>query len=114
LSNIDGFAHTGNIGKPLVSIAGADDMFITPGNNALPYQAAVVSSGKGSLHHLYLVNGGTHLDTFTTFGYTGLQANLPFAWRAFDELVDIVENHASVAGAGTAINVNTPTDIPVP
>jgi hypothetical protein len=114
LSTISTFAHTGNIGKPLVSIAGSDDMFITPQNNAYPYQAAVVASGKGALHHLYIVNGGTHLDTFTVFGYTGLQPNLPFAWRAFDELVDIVEHSASVPGAGTAVTVNQPADIPVP
>ena len=29
-ANIAAFAHTGNIGKPLISIAGAADMFITP------------------------------------------------------------------------------------
>jgi pimeloyl-ACP methyl ester carboxylesterase len=107
------FAHTGLIGKPLVSIAGTADMFITPENNALRYLAAVKAAGRGQLYHLYLVNGGTHVDTFAAFGY-GLQPQLPFAWRAFDELVDIVEHNANPPGAGASATVNTPNDIPVP
>jgi len=107
------FAHSGNIGKPLVSIAGSADMFVTPQNNALPYLRAVNRAGQGGLYHQFIVNGGTHVDAFAGFGY-GLQPQVPFAWRAFDEVVDIVENGVTVAGAGTSVGVSVPSDIPVP
>ncbi|GAC1444701.1 MAG: tannase/feruloyl esterase family alpha/beta hydrolase [Vulcanimicrobiaceae bacterium] len=107
------FAHSGRIGKPLVSVAGSADMFVTPQNNALTYLRAVNASGAASLYHQYIVAGGTHVDGFAGFGY-GLQPQAPFAWRAFDELVDIVENNASVPGAGTSVPVATPSEIAVP
>lgn len=107
------FAHSGRIGKPLVSIAGAADMFITPQNNALPYLAAVNAAGKGDLYHQYIVLGATHVDGFVGFGY-GLQPQAPFAWRAFEQLVDIVERKAAVPGAGTSVTVANPREIQVP
>lgn len=112
-NKIAAFAHTGAIGKPLVSVAGAADMFVTPQNNAIAYLNAVRAAGASSLYHQYIVAGGTHVDGFAAFGY-GLQPQAPFAWRAFDELVDIVEKKASVPGAGTSVGVATPTDIAVP
>jgi len=104
------FAHTGRIGKPLVSIAGTSDMFITAANNATPYLAAVNGSGNGGKYWQYLVSGGTHVDTFSPFGY-GLQAQLPFAWAAFNQLVAIVEHGFAPPGAGTQQTVTTTTQI---
>ncbi len=111
-SAIAAFAHSGNIGKPLISIAGASDMFITPQNNAKPYLDAVNANGKGSMYWQYLVTGGTHVDTFAnpTWGY-GLQPQLPFAWAAFAELVNVVEHGAKPAGAGTQQTVSQPDQI---
>jgi pimeloyl-ACP methyl ester carboxylesterase len=109
-SAIASFAHSGNIGKPLISIAGASDMFITPRNNATPYLDAVKANGKGSMYWQYLVTGGTHVDTFAAFGY-GLQPQLPFAWAAFNELVNVVEHGAAPAGAGTQQTVSSPAQI---
>ena len=111
-SAISAFAHTGNIGKPLISIAGAADMFITVPNNATTYLNAVNAAGKGSQYWQYLVSGGTHVDTFAnpTWGY-GLQAQLPFAWAAFNQLVNLVEKGVTPPGAGTQQNVSQPTDI---
>jgi len=37
----------------------------------------------------YIVAGGTHVDTFSPFGY-GLQPQLPFAWAAFRQLVAMI------------------------
>jgi pimeloyl-ACP methyl ester carboxylesterase len=107
---IRGFEQTGRIGKPLVSIAGAADMFVTPANNATPYLTAVKQAGKSALYHQYLVAGGTHVDTFSAFGY-GLTPQLPFAWAAFDQLVAIVENGYAAPGAGTQRAVGAPSDI---
>ncbi|MBV8748219.1 MAG: hypothetical protein JO103_00750, partial [Candidatus Eremiobacteraeota bacterium] len=109
---ISAFAHTGKIGKPLISIAGAADMFITAANNATPYLNAVLGNGKGSMYWQYLVSGGTHVDTFAnpTWGY-GLQPQLPFAWAAFNQLVNLVEHGVTPPGAGTQQSVSHPTDI---
>jgi len=84
------FAHSGAIEKPLVSIAGTRDAFITPENNAVAYARAISGAKKAALHQLFLVEGGTHVDTFAAFGY-GLQAQAPFAWAAFDRLVATID-----------------------
>jgi hypothetical protein len=106
------FAHTGNIQKPLVSIAGSDDAFVTAANNATPYLNAVVAAGQGAHYWQYLVQGGTHVDTFANpaWGY-GLQTQLPFAWAAFNQLVAIVEHGLVPPGPGTQHAVSTPSQI---
>jgi hypothetical protein len=106
------FAHTGNIQKPLVSIAGSADAFVTAANNATPYLNAVVAAGKGARYWQYLVQGGTHVDTFANpaWGY-GLQTQLPFAWAAFNQLVAIVEGGFVPPGPGTQHPVSTPSQI---
>jgi hypothetical protein len=108
---IAGFAHTGAIGKPLVSIAGSHDILITPALHATPYLEAVRGRGQAARYWQYIVDGGTHLDTFAEFGY-GLQPQLPFAWAAFDQLVAIVERNFIPPGAGTQRLVSTPGEIP--
>ena len=110
-ANIASFAHTGKIyKKPLVSIAGSADMLIPPATNAIPYLNAVIANGSGSNYWQYLVNGGTHVDPFSAFGY-GLQPNLQFAWAAFNQLVSIVEKGYNPPGAGTQQAVSTPSQI---
>lgn len=106
---IAGFAHTGNIGKPLVSIAGSLDAFIAPAHHAVGYARAIARAGQAQRHELYLIEGGTHVDTFAAFGY-GLQAQAPFAWAAFDRLVRIVEGGGS-PGAGAIRTVRAPHEI---
>ncbi len=107
---IESFAHSGAIGKPLVSIAGTDDILITPALNATPYLEAVRAQGRGAIYWQYLVSGGTHVDPFAAFGY-GLQPQLPFAWAAFEQLVAIVESGYLPPGAGTQRAVSTPAEI---
>lgn len=109
-TNVKTFEHSGAIRKPLVSIAGGADMFVTAGNNAKPYLDRVVASGNGNRYWQYLVVGGTHVDTFAKLGY-GLQPQLPFAWAAFDQLVAIVERNYVPNGAGSQQSVATPDQI---
>ncbi len=104
------FAHTGALERPLIGIAGSADVFITPQHNATPYLAAVRAAGRGDRYWQYVVEGGTHVDSHVAFGWN-LQAQAPFAWAAFDRLVDIVENGASPAGAGTARTVSSPSEL---
>jgi alpha-beta hydrolase superfamily lysophospholipase len=111
---IEAFAHTGNIGKPLISIAGTLDTFIAPQQHAVEYARAVARAGAAKLHELFLVEGGTHVDTFVTFGY-GLRAQAPFAWAAFDRLVRVVEGGAALhpdgAGDGAIRTVRAAREI---
>jgi len=106
---IAAFAHSGAIAKPLISIAGTRDPFIVPHHNALAYQRAISANRRGHLHRLFLVEGGTHVDTFVAYGY-GLRAQLPFAWAAYDRLVRTVEAK-DTAGTGTIRTVTAPEQL---
>ncbi len=68
------------IRKPLVSIAGSADVFITPANDAETLFDAVNASGNDGHFWQYLVTDGIRVGTFARLGY-GLQPQLPFAWR---------------------------------
>lgn len=91
------FAQSGALERPLVSIAGSADMFITPENNAVRYARAVASAGRGERHRLFLVAGGTHVDSFVSYGY-GLVAQAPFAWAAFALLERTIATNARLGG----------------
>jgi len=102
-------AHTGKIGKPLISIAGTHDVFIPPEHNAAGYARAVAAAGGAARHELFLIEGGTHVDAFVEFGY-GTQPQAPFAWAAFDRLVRAVEGGDSL-DAGSIRTVRTPQEL---
>ncbi len=104
------FAHTGALERPLIGIAGDCDVFVTPWHNAAPYLAAVNAAGRGGRYWQYVVAGGTHVDAYAGFGF-GLQPQLPFVWRAFERLEDIVERGLVPPGAGTARVVSSPAEL---
>ncbi len=107
LDRIAAVAHTGAIGKPLVSVAAGADVLIPPARNALPYLRAVIAAGKASSYYPYVVPDATHVDSFAGFGY-GLRPLLPFARAAFEQLVAIVERGFDPGGAGTSRDVRDP------
>jgi hypothetical protein len=107
---IESIAHSGRIERPLVGIAGDADAFITPQHNFEPYVAAVAAAGRGDRYWPFEVAGGTHVDPFAAFGWN-LQAQLPFARRAFDLLVGIVERGVRPAGAGGTRRVTSPDEM---
>jgi pimeloyl-ACP methyl ester carboxylesterase len=104
------FGQSGRIERPLVSIAGDADVFITPQNNAAPYLAALRANGCADRCWQYLVAGGPHVDSFPAFGWN-LQPQLPFAWAAFEQLVRIVELGEQPGGAGAVRPVASPAEI---
>lgn len=106
------FAHTGRIERPLVSIAGDADVFITPQHHFEPYAAAVRAAGCGDRFWPYLVRGGTHVDGYAALapGWD-LQAQLPFAWAGFERLVGIVERGERPPGAGAIATVSSPREL---
>jgi len=72
--------------------------------------AAVAAAGRRDRYWPFEVAGGTHVDPFAAFGW-GLQAQLPFARRAFDLLVDIVERDVRPGGAGVVRRVTSPDEM---
>jgi hypothetical protein len=107
---IESIAHCGRIERPLVGIAGDADVFITPQHNFDPYVAAVAAAGCGDRYWPFEVAGGTHVDPFAAFGWN-LRAQLPFARRAFDLLVGIVERDERPGGAGRKRRVTSPDEM---
>jgi len=108
--NIAEFAHTGKLTRPLIGIAGTADMLIPPQLNFIAYMEAVRAAACSEHYWQYLVEDGPHVDSYVAFGY-GLQPQLPFVWRAFDQLVRIVADGERPFGAGKMRKVRTPDEI---
>jgi len=108
--SIAGFEHTGAIERPLIGIAGSADVFITPQRNFETYRSAVRRAKRDNLYWQYLVDGGPHVDSYAALGY-GLQPQLPFVWRAFEQLVRIVRDGERPPGSGAFRNVRSPAEI---
>ena len=92
-------ATTGKIKKPLITVAGTMDALLPIQRGARAYQAKVDASRKGNNDHreaqyrLYEVQNGNHIETYLDF-FPELELIQPHAQRAFDLLVDHVENRA--------------------
>ncbi len=98
-ASLAAFATTGKIKKPLVTVAGTMDALLPIATQARAYADAVAASRKGNddrrapQYRLYEVQNGNHIETYrNTFGQ--LELVQPHAQRAFDLLVDHVENGA--------------------
>jgi hypothetical protein len=110
LERIGRLAPAGRIGRPLVAVAGNADILIPPAINFSPYLERIVAAGEGGRAWFYEVDGGTHVDSFSAFGY-GLQPQYPFAAAALDQLVAIVERGYLPPGAGSVRAVRDPAEI---
>jgi hypothetical protein len=94
------FATTGKIKKPLVTIAGTMDALLPIDRHARAYQAKVAASRKGNNdqreapYRLYEIQNGNHVDSLKSSFPLELEYLQPHAQRAFDLLVDHVENRA--------------------
>jgi len=94
------FATTGKIKKPLVTIAGTMDALLPIDRQARAYQAKVAAARTGNderrnaQHRLYEIQNGNHVDSFRSSFPLQLEYLQPHAQRAFDLLVDHVENRA--------------------
>ncbi len=88
---------TGKIKKPLITVAGTIDALPPIQRQARAYEAKVNASRKGNndersaQYRLYEVQNGNHIESFV-MAFPQLQAIQPHAQRAFDLLVDHVEN----------------------
>ena len=100
------FATTGDIQRPLVTVAGTMDALLPIDHHARAYARNVAAAadvrgrGNGSDKHppayrLYEVQNGNHIETFQDV-FPQLQLIEPHAQRAFDLLVGQVEGGATL------------------
>jgi hypothetical protein len=99
--NLDAFATTGKIKKPLITVAGTMDSLLPIVHQARAYAGEVEASRKGNDDHrnaqyrLYEVQNGNHIETFRD-AFPQLELIQPHAQHAFDLMVDHVVHGASL------------------
>ena len=99
--SVDAIATTGKIKKPLITVAGTMDALLPIKRGARAYEAVVDASRKGNNEHrnaqyrLYEVQNGNHIESYALpAAFPQLRVIQPHAQKAFDLLVDHVENKA--------------------
>ena len=97
--SVGAITTTGKIKKPLITVAGTMDALLPIRHQARAYENAVDASRKGNNDHrnaqyrLYEVQNGNHIEAYIT-PFPELVLIQPHAQKAFDLLVDHVENKA--------------------
>jgi 3HB-oligomer hydrolase 3HBOH len=100
-ANLAAFENTGKIKVPLITIAGTMDGLLPIIHHGRAYAEKVVASRKGNnarrhaQYRLYEVQNGNHIETYKDI-FPQLEFIQPHAQRAFDLLVDHVENGAAL------------------
>jgi hypothetical protein len=95
------FQTIGRILRPLITVAGTMDALLPIDDNARAYARRVADAARTYLdkeapaYRLYEVQNGNHIDLFS-LTFPQLELIEPHAQRAFDLLVDAVENHAQL------------------
>jgi len=96
---------TGDIGKPLITVAGTMDALLPINLNARAYARAVAAAQPGEdrsghdgdgkkqrpAYRLYEVQNGNHIETYKET-FPQLELIQPYAQHAFDLLADTVEH----------------------
>jgi hypothetical protein len=104
-AQLDAFATTGLIRKPLITVAGTLDSLLPIDHHARAYERAVAASlaaQPGAPHRpapayrLYEVQNGNHIESYKNFFPTSLEYILPHAQHAFDLLVSNVEHGSAL------------------
>ena len=106
-------ANTGRFSVPLITLHGLADGLLGFDAHAAPYRQAVESYGRAHLHRLYAVENAGHVDAHAdghadfdfdgTPGEEGVADRLTpmqaYAQRAFEYLIDWVENDIPAPGS---------------
>jgi len=104
-ANLAAIATTGEIGKPLITIAGTLDALLPINLHARAYARAVAAheeqdqgdpQRRGPAYRLYEVQNGNHIETYKDAApaFPELELIQPHAQRAFELLTDYVERGA--------------------
>jgi 3HB-oligomer hydrolase (3HBOH) len=110
-TDVAAIATTGNIGKPLITVAGTMDALLPINLNARAYARAVTAAlsegekeGRGHegddkklrpAYRLYEVQNGNHIETYKEI-FSQLELIQPHAQRAFDLLSESVEHGSAL------------------
>jgi 3HB-oligomer hydrolase (3HBOH) len=108
-TDVAAIATTGNIGKPLITVAGTMDALLPINLNARTYARAVAAalSDRDRIQHerpayrLYEIQNGNHIETYKDT-FSQLELIQPHAQHAFDLLTESVE-HGSALPADQCI-----------
>jgi 3HB-oligomer hydrolase 3HBOH len=100
-ARVAAIATTGNIKRPLITVAGTMDALLPIKRGARAYEELVRAQGrdrdsgggKSPQYRLYEVQNGNHIETYKNF-FPQLEFIQPLAQDAFDRLVDHIENGA--------------------
>jgi hypothetical protein len=98
--NFAAIGTTGRIRRPLITVAGTMDALLPIDNHARAYARRVAAAAREDAEHdpayrLYEVQNGNHIDGFNVT-FPQLEFIEPHAQRAFDLLVDAIENHTEL------------------
>jgi hypothetical protein len=102
--NLEAFATTGKIKKPLITVAGTMDALLPIRKQARAYADKVEASRKennqqrNAEYRLYEVQNGNHIETYkdTAPAFPQLELIQPHAQHAFDLMVDHVTHGAAL------------------
>jgi hypothetical protein len=102
------FATTGNIQRPLVTLAGTMDALLPIDHHARAYARRVAEAAKPqrtdghggddarTAYRLYEVQNGNHIENYKQLGFAQLEFIQPHAQKAFDLLIDQVERNITL------------------
>ncbi|HEX8011264.1 MAG TPA: 3-hydroxybutyrate oligomer hydrolase family protein [Casimicrobiaceae bacterium] len=103
-AELDAFATTGLIRKPLITVAGTEDSLLPIDRHARAYARAVAASLAAQpgyprrprpAYRLYEVQNGNHIESYKS-SFASLEYILPHAQHGFDLLVSSVEQGATL------------------
>jgi len=89
----------GEIGKPMLTLSGTLDTLLPIRRHSDPYRQLIENQGKGKLHRYFVIEDGSHVDSWNERYRTELRPILPCYWVAFGELEEWVEHPNSPDGS---------------
>jgi len=101
-SQMDDFATSGKIQRPLVTVAGTMDSLLPIDHHARAYARAVADAAKAKRganaqpYRLYEVQNGNHIENYKQRNFSKLEFIQPHAQHAFDLLVQQVERGSTL------------------
>jgi hypothetical protein len=96
---MEDFATSGKIQRPLVTVAGTMDALLPVDHHARAYARKVADAGKAKhgtqtpAYRLYEVQNGNHIENYRQLNFSKLEFIQPHAQKAFDLLVQQVERN---------------------
>jgi hypothetical protein len=128
-AEVAAFQNTGNISRPLITVAGTMDSLLPIDHHARAYARKVEAAGnkhkrgddddhdrddKRPAYRLYEVQNGNHIENYRQLNFSKLEFIQPHAQRSFDLLVDHVERGATLPPSQCIARGGSISDSPAP